>query len=60
MLSGVTLYTILGPWLYWPLVVVAISGAVTWTLNCITVTYTEVWGQVKELKRLAGSKSPDN
>ena len=42
----------LGPWIYWPIVVVVISGTVTWTLNCISVTYSEVGKQIEELRRV--------
>lgn len=46
-------------WLYWPMVVVAISGAATWTLNCVSVTYSEVYAQLKELKRLRTEDKQD-
>lgn len=48
-----TLFVFLGPWIYWPLAIVAVSGCVTWTLNCISVTYTEVGKQVEELTRVS-------
>jgi len=39
-------------WLYWPIVAVAVSGAITWVLNCISVTYSEVAAQLRELRRI--------
>ena len=42
----------LGPWIYWPLAIAAISGSVTWTLNCVSVTYSEVGRQIAELARV--------
>ncbi len=38
-------------WLYWPMVVSVIAGSITWTLNCVSVTYTEIYAQIEELKR---------
>lgn len=49
-----TLLTFLGPWLYWPIVVIVVFGTASWSINCITTTYTELRQQVKELRRLAG------
>lgn len=47
-----TLYDFIGPWLYWSLVTVAVSGAATWTINSITILYTELHAQIKELRRV--------
>lgn len=48
-----TLHNLIGPWLYWPIAIVAISGSVTWTINCISVTYSEILKQIAEIKRVA-------
>ena len=53
-----TLFEFLGPWLYWPMVVVVVSGSVTWTLNCISVTYSEVSKQIAEVARVRREPYP--
>ena len=47
------LYDCIGPWLYWPIVAVFVSGSISWTINCISVTYSEVAKQIEELTRVA-------
>jgi hypothetical protein len=46
-----TLYDFIGPWLYWPLVVAIVAGTVTWTSNCISVTWSEGLKQIQEIRR---------
>ena len=45
------LLSVLGPWIYWPVALVCVSGSITWTVNCISVVYSEVGKQIEELRR---------
>lgn len=38
--------------IYWPLAVAVWFGCATWCINCIDVTYSGVYAQVLELKRV--------
>ena len=51
------LHDFVGPWMYWPAVVVMITGTITWTLNCVSVTYSEVYKQIQELCRVKNGKT---
>lgn len=45
------LLSVLGPWVYWPLAVVCVFGALTWATNCVSVLYSEIGKQIEELRR---------
>ena len=47
-----TLYEFLGGAVYWPLSVILISFAVVSTLSNISISYSEIYAQIKELKRV--------
>lgn len=42
----------LGEWLYWPVVVGVIGFAATSVLSNVSLCYSEIWDQIKELKRV--------
>lgn len=50
------LQTFLGGWLYWPIVVLVISFTITVVINNISLWYTELREQRRELRRLAKSR----
>lgn len=43
--------TLLGPWLYWPIVVIVIGFAATSFVSNISLIYTELVAQIAELRR---------
>lgn len=43
---------ILGEWLYWPIVVMAVGVAATALLSNVSLCYTEIRDQLKELWRI--------
>ncbi len=48
----VTLEAFLGPWIYWPLVAAFIGFAVVSLLSNVSMIYTELRDQLRELRRL--------
>ena len=54
-----TLHDYVGPWIYWPIVTVAVSGAVTWVCNSISILYTEIGKQIAEIQRVKNKEVSD-
>lgn len=51
---------ILGKWLYWPLVVIAVCIACTVAFNSVSTCYTELLAQIAELKRVSKKDNDAN
>ena len=46
------LLTFLGPFIYWPIAIALIGFCLTSVVSNVSMVYSEIWHQVKELKRV--------
>ncbi len=52
-----TLLHFLGPWLYWPLVICIAGFTAVSVLSNVSLIYTEVFAQIKEIRRLQNERN---